>query len=153
MSVQTDTPLTTQNFCSVNSAKSFKSALSSPRFEFIEFLAHAQEFGLKSVGMIDSGATHSLVPSDLLPPAILKRLAKSEENFTDVTIACDDDQIEAHKVIISSCSLVFKKLLSKNQHKYPMIYLRGIKSKKLLNPIRLYWYKLLKMKEVKKVLH
>ena len=32
----------------------------------------------------------------------------SDEDFFDVTIACDDDQIQAHKVILSARSLFFR---------------------------------------------
>ena len=53
-------------------------------------------------------------------------------DFTDVTLACVDGQhISAHKVILSSCSPSFKKLLLKNTHQHPLIYLRGIDFKYL----------------------
>ena len=40
-----------------------------------------------------------------------------DENFTDVTIACDDDkQFRTHKVIIASCSPLLKKIIINNPH-------------------------------------
>eukprot|EP00092_Neocalanus_flemingeri_P083225 GFUD01104424.1.p1 GENE.GFUD01104424.1~~GFUD01104424.1.p1 ORF type:complete len:275 (-),score=30.23 GFUD01104424.1:32-856(-) len=50
------------------------------------------------------------------------QLLKSEE-FTDVTLACEEDkQIEAHKVILSTCSPFFRNILLKNPHPHPLIY-------------------------------
>ena len=34
---------------------------------------------------------------------------KDDEDFLDVTIACDGNQIKAHKVILSACSPFFRK--------------------------------------------
>ena len=51
------------------------------------------------------------------------------EDFLDVTIACDDDQIEAHKVILSAASPFFKKILKRNPHSHPLLYLRGTTKK------------------------
>ena len=33
---------------------------------------------------------------------------KEDKDFFDVTLACDDDQLLAHKVILSACSSYFK---------------------------------------------
>ena len=51
----------------------------------------------------------------------------SDNNFTDVTLACEDDrQINAHKIILSSCSSFFERILLKNSQKNPIIYFKGI---------------------------
>ena len=51
----------------------------------------------------------------------------TDEEFTDVTLACDGDkQLQVHKAIISSCSQIFKHILTKNTNNHPLIYLRGI---------------------------
>ena len=48
-------------------------------------------------------------------------------HFTDVTIACEDNQkITAHKVILSECSLFFSKILKGNNSPHPLIYLQGV---------------------------
>ena len=36
---------------------------------------------------------------------------KDSKDFFDVTLACDDDQINAHKVIIAACSPLFQNIL------------------------------------------
>ena len=53
---------------------------------------------------------------------------KEEKDFTDVTLACNDNQVEAHKVILAASSPFFKRILKKNPHSHPLIYLKGIKA-------------------------
>ena len=36
---------------------------------------------------------------------------REDKDFFDVTLACDEEQIEAHKVILSACSPFFKTIL------------------------------------------
>ena len=51
----------------------------------------------------------------------------SDEEFTDVTLVCDEEKrIKAHKVILSACSPVFRSILSRNPHQHPLIYLKSI---------------------------
>jgi len=52
---------------------------------------------------------------------------RSDKDFFDVTLACDDNQIQAHKVILSACSPLFRSLFKKNHHQHPLIFLRGVK--------------------------
>ena len=54
---------------------------------------------------------------------------RNDSDFLDVTIACEDDTIEAHKVILSAASPFFRNILKKNKHPHPYIYLNGIKLK------------------------
>merc|ERR550539_1470272 len=49
------------------------------------------------------------------------------KTFFDVTLACDDDQIQGHKVILSACSPFFRSVLRKNPHQHPLLYLKGVK--------------------------
>ena len=51
---------------------------------------------------------------------------RSEEELFDVTLACDDHRVEAHKVILASCSPVFKSIVSQNKTPNQLIYLRGL---------------------------
>ena len=54
---------------------------------------------------------------------------RGDETFTDVTLACEDgQQVEVHKVILAASSPFFKKLLERNKHLHPLIYMRGLKS-------------------------
>ena len=44
-----------------------------------------------------------------------------DEDFFNVTLACDDEQIQAHKVIF------FRNILQCNPHQHPLLYLKGVK--------------------------
>ena len=51
----------------------------------------------------------------------------SDQDFTDVTLVCNEDkQMKAHKVILSSSSLLLRRILLKNPHQNPLIYLKGV---------------------------
>ena len=55
---------------------------------------------------------------------------RSDKEFIDVTLACEDGkQVEAHKVILASSSPFFEKILQKIKHPHPLIYLKGFQSK------------------------
>ena len=55
-----------------------------------------------------------------------------DTDFTDVTLAsADNQQISAHKVVLSSCSPFFRNILVRNPHQKPLVYLRGIKHAEL----------------------
>jgi len=60
---------------------------------------------------------------------------RNENDFLDVSIACEDEIIEAHKVILSAASPFFKNILRKNKHAHPFIYLNGVKFKDMKNLI------------------
>jgi len=55
------------------------------------------------------------------------RELRDDKDFFDVTLACDEDQIQAHKVILSACSPFFRSVLRKNPHAHPLLYLKGVK--------------------------
>ena len=56
----------------------------------------------------------------------------NDQDFADVTLATmDDQQIRAHKVILSSVSPFFKNILLNNPHPNPLIYLKDIQHKEL----------------------
>merc|ERR1712123_8079 len=52
---------------------------------------------------------------------------REDKDFFDVTLACDDDQIQAHKVILSACSPFFRNVLRRNPHQHPLLYLKNVK--------------------------
>merc|ERR1712130_573623 len=52
---------------------------------------------------------------------------RSDVEFFDVTLACDDKQIDAHKVVLSACSSFFREILKKYKHPHPLVYLKGVK--------------------------
>ena len=52
-----------------------------------------------------------------------------DEDFTDVTLACDDGQlVKAHKVILASASTFFKRILGQAAHPNPLVHIQGIKA-------------------------
>ena len=58
---------------------------------------------------------------------------KDDEDFFDVTLACDGNQLQAHKVILSACSPFFRSILKVNKHPHPLLYLKGIKYEDMLS--------------------
>jgi len=55
------------------------------------------------------------------------RELRDDKDFFDVTLACEDEQIQAHKMILSACSPFFKNILRRNSHQHPLLYLKGVK--------------------------
>ena len=55
------------------------------------------------------------------------RELREDKDFFDVTLACDDQQMQAHKVILSACSPFFRSVLKKNAHAHPLLFLKGVK--------------------------
>jgi len=60
------------------------------------------------------------------------RELRDDKDFFDVTLACDDNQLQAHKVILSACSPFFRSVLKKNPHQHPLLYLKGVKYEEIL---------------------
>ena len=59
----------------------------------------------------------------------IQSLWESRE-FLDVTLVSDDDdQLEAHKLVLSAASPFFRKILQRNPHSHPLLYLRGATKK------------------------
>ncbi|XP_059089315.1 protein abrupt-like isoform X2 [Tigriopus californicus] len=59
------------------------------------------------------------------------RNLKEEEDFVDVTLACNSKQFTAHKVVLSACSPYFRQLLKTNPCQHPIIILRDIEEEDL----------------------
>ena len=55
------------------------------------------------------------------------RELREDKDFFDVTLACEEEQVQAHKVILSACSPFFRTVLRKNPHSHPLLYLKGVK--------------------------
>ena len=55
------------------------------------------------------------------------RELRDDKDFFDVTLCCDDEQLQAHKVILSACSPFFRNVLRRNPHQHPLLYLKGVK--------------------------
>ena len=69
--------------------------------------------------------------NNIEPPNTFRHIW-NDQNFTDTTLVTgDNQQIQAHKVILSSCSLFFRNILLKNPHQNPLLYLKDIRHKEL----------------------
>jgi len=55
------------------------------------------------------------------------RELRDDKDFFDITLACEDEQIQAHKIILSACSPFFRNILRRNIHHHPLLYLKGVK--------------------------
>ena len=63
-----------------------------------------------------------------------------ETDFTDVTLACEDQSFKAHKVILSACSPFFKRLLKSHAHPQPLVYMRGIRASEMVALLDFIYY-------------
>ena len=62
------------------------------------------------------------------------RELRSESDLLDVTIACEDENILAHRVILSACSSFFKTILKRSRsHQNLVLYLRGVARRDMEN--------------------
>ena len=48
------------------------------------------------------------------------------QDFTDVTLVGEDYELEAHRLVLSSGSDFFQRVLSRTKHHHPFVYLKGI---------------------------
>ncbi|XP_014249673.1 protein abrupt-like isoform X2 [Cimex lectularius] len=55
------------------------------------------------------------------------RHLRDEEDFVDVTLACDGCSFTAHKVVLSACSPYFRTLLKANPCQHPIVILRDVR--------------------------
>ena len=55
------------------------------------------------------------------------RQLRDNKEFFDVTLVCGDEQVQAHKLILSACSPFFRNILHQNPHQHPLLYLKGVK--------------------------
>jgi len=68
------------------------------------------------------------------------RELRDDKDFFDVTLACDDNQLQAHKVILSACSPFFRSVLKKNPHQHPLLYLKGVKYENILSVLNFMYH-------------
>ena len=58
---------------------------------------------------------------------------RGSDDFTDVSLVCNDGQkFSAHKVILASSSLFFQHLLTTLNHSHPLIYMNSFKSEDMI---------------------
>ena len=57
---------------------------------------------------------------------------REDREYTDITLACEDEHIDVHKVILAHSSPFFKRIISKTKNSSPLIYMRGMKARELV---------------------
>ena len=61
---------------------------------------------------------------------------RGDNDFTDVTLACEDgQQMEVHKIVLATSSPFFRNLFKRNNHVHPLFYMRGVKSREMASII------------------
>ena len=68
------------------------------------------------------------------------REIRDEKDFFDVTLACEDEQVQAHKVILSACSPFFRTILRRNRHDHPLLYLKGVKYTEVISILNFMYH-------------
>jgi len=70
------------------------------------------------------------------------QLIRDERDFFDIVLACDDDAdlLSAHKVILSACSPFFKQVLKRHPHQYPLLYLKGVRSRDMQSVLNFMYH-------------
>jgi len=51
---------------------------------------------------------------------------RDDEDFVDITLACEGRQIKAHKMVLSACSPYFRTLLRVNPCQHPIVFLKDV---------------------------
>ena len=65
---------------------------------------------------------------------------RRESNLFDVTLMCGDSSvIQAHKLVLSACSPIFRNIFT-SQQQHPLIYLRGVSSAELSAVLSFIYY-------------
>jgi len=65
---------------------------------------------------------------------------KDDKDFFDVTLACNGQQLQAHKVILSACSPFFRSVLKANPHPHPLLYLKGVQYEEILSVLNFMYH-------------
>ena len=57
---------------------------------------------------------------------------RHDNELFDMTLACEDDHLQAHKVILSACSSFFRNILRRTKnHQNLLLYLKGVSAKEM----------------------
>ena len=65
---------------------------------------------------------------------------REDKDFFDVTLVCDNNQLQAHKVILSACSPFFRSVLKRNPHQHPLLYLKGVQYESILSVLNFMYH-------------
>ena len=53
------------------------------------------------------------------------RALRHDQELFDVTLACGQNKIQAHKILLSACSDFFKEVFKLHPNPHPFIYIKG----------------------------
>jgi len=65
---------------------------------------------------------------------------REDKDFFDVTLACNEEHLKAHKVILSACSPFFRSILRRHRHEHPLLYMKGIQHKEMLHVLNFMYH-------------
>jgi len=65
---------------------------------------------------------------------------RDEKDFFDVTIACEEEEIQAHKLILAACSPFFRTLFHRFKHDHPLLYLKSVKYSDLVSILNFMYH-------------
>ena len=65
---------------------------------------------------------------------------KEETEFQDVILACEDQQVRAHKVVLAAGSPKLRSILLSNPHPQPLIYMSGVTFSVLENIVKFIYH-------------
>ena len=66
---------------------------------------------------------------------------REDSDFYDVTLVCEgNQQIEAHRIILTACSPFFSRVLKGNKNYHPMIFMRGVQAMDLAAVVDFIYY-------------
>ncbi|XP_026469630.1 protein abrupt-like [Ctenocephalides felis] len=68
------------------------------------------------------------------------RRLRDEEDFVDVTLACEGCSFTAHKVVLSACSPYFRRLLKANPCEHPIVILRDVRGEDMESLLRFMYH-------------
>jgi len=55
------------------------------------------------------------------------QVMQKNEDLRDVTLVCDDGEVDAHRLILFCGSEFFQRVLNMSKHQHPLLYIRGVK--------------------------
>ena len=68
------------------------------------------------------------------------RIIDIDKDVPDVTLACDDGALDAHKFILSAGSIFFRKVLKRGKSDHLVVYMKGLKMGLLKNMMDYLYY-------------
>lgn len=71
--------------------------------------------------------------------AALQELRNMEELF-DITLAVENKQILAHKLVLAASSSFFRNVIKNNPHQHPLLYLKGVKYSSLVSILNFMYH-------------